>query len=70
MFFLLCVCECSLTSAKSVQPDLFKVSANEANIKGKESILYGGRSLCYDLGNLPGRFLFVGHGRNAFFLIL
>ena len=35
MFFFLCVCECSLTSAKSVQPDLFKVSANEASIKGK-----------------------------------
>ena len=88
MFFFLCVCECSLTSAKSVQPDLSKVSANEASIKGeskecsfffafvsaawllqsqcsliylksvqtkgtskgKESILYGRRSLCYGLG--------------------
>ena len=35
MFFFLCVCECSLTSAKSVQPNLFKVSANEGNIKGE-----------------------------------
>ena len=35
MFFFLCVCECSLISAKSVQPDLFKVSANEASIKGE-----------------------------------
>ena len=88
MFFFLCVCECSPTYAKSVQPDLFKVSANEASIKGKskecsfffafvsaawlmqsqcsliylksvqtkrvskgkESILYGARSLCYSLG--------------------
>ena len=103
MFFFLCVCECSLTSAKSVQPDLSKVSANEASIKGeskecsfffafvsaawflqsqcsliylksvqtkgtskgKESILYGGRSLCYDLGNLPGRLVFSLHSDNS-----
>ena len=35
MFFFLCVCECSPTYAKSVQPNLFKVSANEASIRGK-----------------------------------
>ena len=46
MFFFLCVCECSLTSAKSVQPDLFKVSANEANIKGeRKHPLWGAKPL-------------------------
>ena len=45
MFFLLCVCECSLTSAKSVQPDLFKVSVNEASIKGeRKHPLWGGEA--------------------------
>lgn len=42
MFFLLCVCECSLTSAKSVQPDLFKVSVNEASIKGESKASFTG----------------------------
>ena len=46
MFFLLCVCECSLTSAKSVQPNLFKVSANEASIKGERKYpLWGPKPL-------------------------
>ena len=45
MFFLLCVCECSLTSAKSVQSNVFKVSANEASIKGeRKHPLWGGEA--------------------------
>ena len=42
MFFLLCVCECSLTSAKSVQSNVFKVSANEASIKGESKASFTG----------------------------
>ena len=42
MFFFLCVCECSLTSAKSVQPNVFKVSANEASIKGESKASFTG----------------------------
>ena len=83
MFFFLCVCECSLTSAKSVQPDLFKVSANEANIKGERMHpLWGAKPLLRPWKPsgpffirrpwpkcIFSHFVAFGRGRNAVFAV-
>ena len=49
--------QCSLIYLRSVQ--------TKRASKGKESILYGARSLCYGLGNLPGRLVFSLHSDNS-----